>query len=58
MDTCSECGYYYPIDANSGKCKKSHAERHIKPTDGCVTEIVNGWPIVIGSEDACGEAEL
>jgi len=56
-DICSECLYYNVINESTGKCKKAHAERHIKPTDGSVTEVINGWPEVVGSEACCGEAE-
>jgi hypothetical protein len=57
MSTCSECSCYDPVDAETGKCKYHEAERIVKPIDGCIPDVENGWPIVNGSEEACRNFE-
>lgn len=55
MANCAECTHYDEIDETTGKCKRDRAERHIAPKDGHDHVIVNGWPIVNGSEAQCGD---
>jgi glutamate mutase epsilon subunit len=57
MSTCNECDNYDPIDGSSGKCKYHEAERHVVEIDSHSTEVLNGWPIVNGNEQACRNFE-
>jgi hypothetical protein len=41
MATCSECGVFHPLADGLGQCN----------------DIINGWPIVDGTESQCQEAE-
>jgi glutamate mutase epsilon subunit len=40
-----------------GKCKYHEAERHVVQTDTHSVEVLNGWPIVNGDEEACRNVE-
>jgi hypothetical protein len=54
---CRDCGAYDPIDSTKGKCKRNHVERHVVSSEGHTGDIINGWPIVEGDEQACTEIE-
>jgi hypothetical protein len=57
MDTCSECGVFHPLADGLGQCKKHCIERKVVPRDDHNYDIINGWPIVDGTESQCQEAE-
>lgn len=56
MPICRDCKFVRPIDDDKGKCKVKHAERHVA-SNSMMNEvkIVNGWPTVTLSGEACGE---
>ena len=55
MSTCSECEFFKIIDEDTGNCKHSHVERHMSSTSTHIVKVENGWPILNGTEIACGE---
>lgn len=55
MAICSDCEFCDMIDEEKGRCKKGSIERHIIPVENHLKEIIDGWPIVLLNEKACGE---
>ena len=57
---CNQCNAYDEIDETKGYCKKHKPDRRMR-TESIGVEstsvVVNGWPIVMGHVNACGDFE-
>lgn len=57
---CNQCNAHDPIDETKGHCKKHRATRRMKiasmGTESSAVPV-NGWPIVMGHVNACGDFE-
>jgi len=59
MPQCKTCNVYH-IEGNHAVCKKKRPDRVVKIHSVGVeqsSEIVNGWPVVDGEADSCGDFE-
>jgi len=57
VSICRGCAYYHGLDALTGECKVRHAERHVVGLGTHSKDIIDGWPIVKGDSECCGEAK-
>lgn len=60
MAKCKECNVFEATEGTKGVCKKAKIQRvvteHSHGSES-TAEIVNGWPVTDGENQACGDLE-